>query len=125
MTRADRRRGTLSTRSRARLVLVGALGSLLLLGALSATAANGSPSSERPANGHTAFVVEREATITGNAASPARSHRLVVAGALLVVTCLAAIATHRRTARGRRTSRRRVEQFHVRLRGPPVLLVAF
>jgi hypothetical protein len=111
----------------ARVCLVGVLGAvlgaMLLLGALNPTAAAGASSAPDQRREPASYVVQREATITANAASPARSHRLALPGAFLVVACFAAIAARRVASRGRRAARRRVEQFHIRLRGPPLLIV--
>jgi hypothetical protein len=125
MARAHARRDTVTIRVGTRFLLVGVLGALLLVGALNAGAGAISPAEQDQAFGHTSIVVQHEATVTANAASPSRSHRLVLPGAFLIFTCLAAIAARRVSTRGHRDSRRRVEQFHVRLRGPPHLLVAF
>jgi hypothetical protein len=97
---------------------------MLLLGALSPTAAGASPSTQDQRREPASYVVQREATVTANASNPARSHRLAVPGAFLVVSFFAALAARRVAYRRLLTARRRIEQFHVRLRGPPPLLVA-
>jgi hypothetical protein len=98
---------------------------MVLVGALSsggnAGAAPSAPDQRRDPASH---VVQREATVTANAANPARSHRLGLPGVLLVVSLSAALAARRVAYRRRHSARRRIEQFHVRLRGPPHLLVA-
>ncbi|HEV7526191.1 MAG TPA: hypothetical protein VGP92_14565 [Acidimicrobiia bacterium] len=123
MVHTGTRREAVAWSARARLVLIGALGSLLLLGALNSADPAASASQNQPTE-RTSFVVQHAATVSANASSSARSNRLVVPGALLVLTCLAATASRRLASRRRHMSRRRVEQFHVRLRGPPFLPVA-
>jgi hypothetical protein len=123
MVRVRSRRGKVAVGKLSRFVLVGVLGSMLLLGALNPTATGESSIRDQPRD-HASYVVQREATVTANASGPARSHRVALPGAFLVVACFAAIAARRVSSRGRRTARRRVEQFHIRLRGPPRLLVA-
>jgi hypothetical protein len=125
MVRSRHRRSSVSLGRRARLILVGVFGSLLILGAITAAGAGPAPSAPGQPTEHTAIVVQREAAISANASSPARSHRLVIPGAFLIATSLAAITALSMASRGRGTSRRRVEQFNVRLRGPPVLHIAF
>ena len=125
MVRARSRRETVAIGYHARFVLVGVISAMLLLGALSSGwNAGASTSAQDQRREPASYVVQREATVTANASSPARSHRLALPGVLLVVTCLAAMAARRVAYRRRRTARRRIEQFHVRLRGPPHLLVA-
>ena len=127
MVRVLSRRGRVVVAKRARVCLVGVLGAvlgaMLLLGALTPTAAAGASSAQDQRREPASYVVQREATITANASSPARSHRLALPGEFLVVACFAAIAARRVASRGRRAARRRVEQFHIRLRGPPLLIV--
>jgi len=125
MARVRSRRDSISIGVGTRYFLVGALGALLLAGALTAAAGGASPAEQDLSLGHSSIVVHHEATITANAASPSRSHRLVLPGAFLIFTCLAAFGARRMAASDGRDSRRRVEQFHVLLRGPPHLLVAF
>ena len=105
--------------------ILGALGALLLLAAVNPAGAGPPPSAADQASDHPAFVVQREAAITASASSPARSHRLVIPGAFLISTSLAGIAALSMASRSRGPSRRRGEQFNIRLRGPPVLYVAF
>jgi hypothetical protein len=124
MARVRARKDSVSIGVGARFFLVGALGAVLLVGALSSGAGGRSPAETDQPSGHSSIVVQHEAAIRANAASPTRSHRLVLPGAFLVFTCLAAICARRMAAHDGRESRRRVEQFHVRLRGPPHLLVA-
>ena len=123
MTRAHLRRGTAARGGPARLIVVFSVAALLLLSALNAVAAGASPSAQDPSHQHSSFV-QREAAVTPNATNPSRSHRLAVPGAFLVAACAATIARRRVGSRDRRTARRRIEEFHVRLRGPPHLLVA-
>jgi hypothetical protein len=125
MHRVRSRRDTVSIGAGARFLLIGALGTLLLVGALSSAAAGVAPAEQDQSLGRSSIVVQHDATITANAASPSRSHRLVLPGAFLIFACLAAIGARRLATRAGRNSRRRVEQFHVRRRGPPHLLVAF
>jgi hypothetical protein len=125
MVRVPSRRERVAIGYRARLVLVGAIGAMLLFGALSSgwnAGAASSPQDQRrePAS----YVVQHAATVTSTASNPGRSHRIALPGTLLVVTCWAAMAACRVAYRRRRSARRRIEQFHVRLRGPPHLLVA-
>jgi hypothetical protein len=124
MVRVTSRRLTSAIPYHARFVLVGAFSALLLLGALSPTAAGAAPSAQDQRREPASYVVQREATVTANASNPARSHRLALPGVFLAVSCFAALAAPRVAYRRRRSARRRVEQFHVRLRGPPHLLVA-
>lgn len=109
--------------ARARLLLVGAVGALLLLGVLNSAAAGANPTGNQPGD-RGSYVVQHEATVVSSATNAARSHRLVAAGMFLVTMTLAGIAAQGMASGRRRTSRRRAEQFHVRRRGPPVLLVA-
>lgn len=122
MVRVRSRRENVAFTARARFIAVGALGALLLLGALAPTAAGASSSEAGQSHEHSSYVVQHEATVSANASNAARSHRLALPGAYLVVTCLAAIAARRMACGDRRTSRRRLEQFNVLQRGPPHLL---
>jgi hypothetical protein len=125
MLRVPSRRERVALGYRAHLVLVGAVGAVLLFGALSSGWNAGAASSPHFQPGEPAsYVVQHAATVTANASNPGRSHRIALPGVLLVVTCCAAIAARRVAYRRRRTARRRIEQFPVRLRGPPHLLVA-
>jgi hypothetical protein len=108
---------------RARHILVGALGALLLLGVFGPTAAGAAPSTQGQPSDRGSYVVQHEATVTANATNPTRTHRLVVPGAFVVIASFAAIAARRMASRDRRTSRRRLEEFHVRLRGPPAFRI--
>jgi hypothetical protein len=107
----------------ARLVILGAVSALLLLGALNAAPAGASPTAQDRSRQGSSFV-PREAAVAPSATNPSRSHRLAVPGAFLVAACAATVARRRIGSRDRRTARRRIEEFHVRLRGPPRLLVA-
>jgi hypothetical protein len=122
MVRTQVRREDVAIGARARLLLVGLLGSLLLVGVLIPTAAGAAPSDQAQPRGHNAYMV-RETTVAPSTISPNRSHRLVTVGLFLVATSLAALAAKGMASGRRRTSRRRVEQFHIRRRGPPVLLL--
>jgi hypothetical protein len=122
MVRTQVRREDVAIGTRARLLLVGLLGSLLLVGVLIPTAAGAAPSDQAQPREHNAYMV-REATVAPSTTSPNRSHRLVTVGLFLVATSLAALAAKGMASGRRRTSRRRVEQFHIRRRGPPVLLL--
>ena len=113
----------MGNRVRARLVLVGATCALILLGVVGPLAASALQSPGGQPGDHGSYVVQHEATVVTNASSPARSHRLALPGAFVVVACFAAIAARRMASRGRTGARRRLEQFHVRLRGPPALLL--
>ncbi|MCU1466847.1 MAG: hypothetical protein JWM72_2775 [Actinomycetia bacterium] len=108
----------------ARLLVAGAVGAVLLLGALNPAAAAASPVAQDQGRAHSSYFVQHEAAVAPNAAKPTRSHRLALAGAFLVAAVAATLAARRVGSRDRRTVRRRVEQFHIRLRGPPHLLVA-
>jgi hypothetical protein len=124
MVRTRIRREDIAIATRARFVLVGLLGTLLLVGAVSPTPAGAAASAESQPREHNAYMV-REATVAPPTSSPSRSHRLVTVGLFLVAGSLAAGAAAGMAWGRRRTTRRRVEQFHVRRRGPPVhLLVA-
>jgi hypothetical protein len=123
MLRAGSRREDVVITARARLLLVGAIGALLLLGILSPAVAGASTTQSQPGD-RGSYVVQHEATVVSSATNTSRSHRLVVTGMLLVALTLAGVAAQGMASRGRRTSRRRAEQFHVRRRGPPLLLVA-
>ena len=123
MVRGRLRSGKVGAGPRARLILAGAIGSLLLVGVLGPTTAGAAPTSQDQPRDPTAYVVRHEATVSANATSPTRSHRLVVPGAFVVVASFAAIAARRMESRRRRNSRRRIEEFHIRLRGPPALLI--
>jgi hypothetical protein len=125
MVRAQHRKGSVSIGLRARLGIVGALGALLLLAAVNPAGAGPTPTTPDQSSEHPAIVVQHEAAISANASSPARSHRLVIPGAFLVSTSLAGIAALSMASRSRGSSRRRGEQFNIRLRGPPLLHVAF
>jgi hypothetical protein len=122
MVRTRIRREDIAIGTRARFALVGLLGALLLVGALSPTAAGAAPSDQAQPREHSAYMV-REATVAPPTTSPSRSHRLVTVGLFLIAASLAAVAAKGMASGRRRTSRRRVEQFHVRRRGPPVLLL--
>jgi hypothetical protein len=122
MVRTRIRRADITIGARARFLLVGLLGSLLLVGALSPTAAGAAGSDQGQPREHSAYVA-REATVAPTATSPNRSHRVVTVGLFLVAASLAAVAARGMASGRRRTSRRRVEQFHVRRRGPPALLL--
>jgi hypothetical protein len=123
MMRVRIRRGNGAIAVRTRLVVIGTLAALLLLGALNSAPVGAlSPTPSEPSD-HTSYVVQHAATVGSGSTNPTRSHRLVVAGLVFVTTCLAAMAAQG-MASLRRTSRRRVEQFHVLRRGPPPLLVA-
>ena len=123
MTRAHLRRDTAAFGVPARIFVVGAIATLLLLGALNPSPAGASPTAQDPSHQGSSFA-QREAAVAPNATNPSRSHRLAVPGAFLVAACAATIARRRIGSRDRRTARRRIEEFHVRLRGPPHLLVA-
>jgi len=118
-------RSSFSFGRRARLAVVGVFGSLLLLGAINAAGGGPPAAAQGQPSERTAIVVQHEAAITANASSPARSHRLVIPGAFLIATSLASITALSMASRDRCSSRRRVEQFNIRLRGPPVFHVAF
>jgi hypothetical protein len=122
MVRTRIRREEIAIGTRARFLLVGLLGSLLLIGALSPTAAGAAPADQAQAREHNAYVA-RVATVAPTTTSPTRSHRLVTVGLFLAAASLAAVAAQGMACGRRRTSRRRVEQFHVRRRGPPLLLL--
>jgi hypothetical protein len=124
MVRTRIRREDIAIPARARLVLVGLLGTLLLVGAVGPTPARATTSAESQPREHNAYMV-REATVAPSTSNPNRSHRLVTVGLFLVAGSLAAVAAQGMASGRRRTTRRRVEQFHVRRRGPPIhLLVA-
>jgi hypothetical protein len=124
MVRTRIRREDIAIPARARLTLVGLLGTLLLVGAAGPTPARATTSAESQPREHNAYMV-REATVAPATSSPNRSHRLVTVGLFLVAGSLAAVAAQGMASGRRRTTRRRVEQFHVRRRGPPLhLLVA-
>src|SRR5262245_53644885 len=124
MTRSCSRRGLLRVAIRARHILVAGVGATLLVGLLVAGAANAAPAAtDNGSTPHSAFVVQRDATIMVGASNTARSHRVAVAGAFFSITGLAAIAAGRVAARLRHTPRHRRESFHARLRAPPSLLV--
>lgn len=123
MLRVGSRREGVAIGTRARLLLVGVIGSLLVLGFLS-TATAGASTAQSQAGDRGPYVVQHEATVVSSAGNTARSHRLAVTGILLVTMTLAGVAAQGMASRSRRTSRRRAEQFHVRRRGPPLLVVA-
>jgi hypothetical protein len=124
MRRTNLRRGTVALGAPARLLLAGAVGALLLLGALHPSAAGASPLAQDPGHEHSAYFVQHGAAVAPNATNPTRSHRLALLGAFLVAAVAATLAARGIGSRERRTARRRVEQFHIRRRGPPQLLVA-
>jgi len=124
MAGADSRGDRVVFATRARPAVVAILGALAVLGALVAPAAGATPSGPTPSGAHSSYVVQHEATVTANASSPNRAHRLVAPGALLVAVGAAAFGALRIGSRTRTRGRRRVEQFHVRRRGPPPLIVA-
>jgi hypothetical protein len=123
MTRTHLRRDTAALAAPARVMVVLSVAALLLLGALNAAAAGASPTAQDPSHQHSSFV-QREAAVAPSATNPSRSHRLAAPGAFILAACAATIARRRIGSRDRRTARRRIEEFHVRLRGPPHLLVA-
>ncbi len=123
MLRVDSGREGVAIAARARLLLVGVIGSLLVLGVQSTATAGASTAQNQPGD-RGSYVVHHEATVVSSAGNTARSHRLVVTGILLVTMTLAGVAAQGVASRSRRTSRRQAEQFHIRRRGPPLLLVA-
>jgi len=124
MVRADGRRDRNAFGVRARLLLLGVVGAFVLLGALGATSGGASAAGPTQPGAHSTYIVQHEATVAPTSIGPARSHRLVVPGALLVAVSATAFGALRIGSRERRRGRRRVEQFNVRRRGPPHLLVA-
>jgi hypothetical protein len=125
MVRVPSRREPVALGYRAHVVLVGAIGAVLLFGTSSWGWNGGAASSPQDQRRQPAsYVVQHAATVTANASNPGRSHRIALPGVLLVVTCCGAMAARRVPYRRRRSARRRIEQFDVRLRGPPHLLVA-
>ena len=124
MQRTHLRRSTVVWRASARLLGSGALGALLLLGALHSSAGGAAQVAQDQGRGHASYFVQHEAAVAPNATNPTRSHRLALPGAFLVAAVAATVAARRIGSRDRRTARRHGEQFHIRLRGPPHLLVA-
>jgi hypothetical protein len=124
MKRTHLRRGTVALGAPARLIVAGAIGALLLLGALNPAVAGASPTTQDQGHAHSSYFVQREAAVAPSATNPTRSQRLAPLGAFLVAACAATVAARRIGSRDRRCARRRVEQFHIRRRGPPRLLVA-
>jgi hypothetical protein len=125
MKRTHLRRSTVALGAPARLLVAGAVGALLLLGAASPSAAGASPVAQDQGREHSSYFVQHGGAVAPNATKPTRSHRLALPGAFLVAAVAATLAARRIGSRDRRTVRRRVEQFHIRLRGPPQLLVAY
>jgi hypothetical protein len=110
----------------ARHLLVAGIGATLLVGLLAAGAASAASSSTaNGSNPHPVFVVQHDATMTIGATSTTRSYRLVVAGALLSISSLAAVAARGMAACRRHAPRRRRGSFHARLRAPPSRRLVF
>jgi len=116
--------------SRSRLVRTGVFGSLvlvgalLLLGTLNPGAVGPSPSARDHHHDQTSYALQHEAAVIANVSNPTRSHRVVFAGAFLTFAGLAALVARRRSSSRHLISRPRLEQFHIRRRGPPVLRIA-
>jgi hypothetical protein len=123
MPRRHLRRGPVALGAPARLLVAGAIGALLLLGALNPATAGASPVTQDQGHAHSSYYVQREAAVAPNATNPARSHRLTLLGTFLVTAGAATVAARRIGSRDRRSARRSIEQFHFRRRGPPHLHV--
>jgi hypothetical protein len=120
----DQRLGGVSARA----FRVAALGSLLLvalllLGAPMLSSASSASSHRSRSSERAAVVLQRgEASVAPSATGPNRWHELGVAGVVVAIALLAALAAGRMKARRRGATRIRVEQFYVRRRGPPFRL---